>query len=119
MRAMQSFLIFFYILDQCYEQCEEDDLGGFLGAISPEIWEDGQPMDKSIFEDWQKISNPPTVNEHNVVKKTYDFLNYYEKQFGFKFSKTKQWLIMLDNQEVVENAILKTQVMYDKFNYNS
>ena len=119
MRTMQSFLTFFYILDQCYEQCQEDDLGGFLGAISPEIWEDGQPMDKAIFNDWQKISNPSTINEQNVVKKTYDFLNYYEKQFGFKFAKTKQWLIMLNNQTVVENAILKTQGMYEKFNYNN
>ena len=106
-------------MDQCYEQCQEDDLGGFLGAISPEIWEDGQPMDKAIFNDWQKISNPSTINEQNVVKKTYDFLNYYEKQFGFKFAKTKQWLIMLNNQTVVENAILKTQGMYEKFNYNN
>ena len=31
MRVMQSFLMFFYILDQCYEQCPENDLGGFLG----------------------------------------------------------------------------------------
>lgn len=30
----------FYILDQCYEQCLENDLGGFLGAIFPELWED-------------------------------------------------------------------------------
>ena len=36
MRVMQSFLMFFYILDQCYEQCPENDLGGFLGSISPE-----------------------------------------------------------------------------------
>ena len=41
MRVMQSFLMFFYILDQCYEQCPENDLGGFLGSISPELWEDG------------------------------------------------------------------------------
>lgn len=37
----------------------------------------------------------------------------------FEFAKTKQWIIMLDNQTVVENAILKTQARYDKFNYNN
>lgn len=119
MKTMQSFLTFFFILDQCYAQCQGDDLGGFLGAISPEIWEDGQPIDIAILNDWEKISNPPTVNEHNVVKKTYDFLNYYEKQFGFKFAETKQCLIMLSNQTVVDNAILKTQTMYEKYNYNN
>ena len=49
MKIMQSFLIFFYILDQGYSECQEDDLGGFLGVISPELWADGKPMDKSIF----------------------------------------------------------------------
>lgn len=32
MKIMQSFLTFFYILDQGYSECQEDDLGGFLGA---------------------------------------------------------------------------------------
>ena len=117
MRTMQSYLTFFYILDRCYEQCHEDDLGGFLGAISPEIWEDGQPMDKAIFNDWQKISNPPTVNAQNLIEKIYDFLNYYEKEFGFDFAQTKQCLSMLDSQ-VAENAISYSYTMYEKYAYN-
>lgn len=32
MKTMQLFLMFFYILDQCYNQCKEDDLGGFFGS---------------------------------------------------------------------------------------
>lgn len=116
MRTMQSFLIFFYVLDQCYEQCHEDDLGGFLGAISPEIWEDGQPMDRAVFTDWQEMCNSSTgVNEQNVTEKAYDFLDYYEKQYGFNFTKTKQWLITLNNPEVFENAVIKAQILYDKF----
>ena len=27
MKTMQSFLIFFYILDQSYNQCKKDDIG--------------------------------------------------------------------------------------------
>ena len=51
---MQSFLIFFYILDQCYDQCyrnkevEEDDLPWFLGAICPELWTDGNIMKRNL-----------------------------------------------------------------------
>lgn len=41
MKTMQSFLILFYILDRRFNQCKEDDLGGFLGAISPELCGDG------------------------------------------------------------------------------
>lgn len=109
--------MFFYILEQCYEQCKEDDLGGFLGSISPELWEDGQPADKAIFNDWQKISNRDTDNKQSIINKTCDFLDYYEEQFGFEFSKTKQWLIAANNQSIVENAVAKTKELYRKFNY--
>lgn len=119
MREMESFLIFFYILDQCYEQCNESDLGGFLGAISPELWEGGQPMDKAIFYDWQKMCEPSTVDEDNIIKRVYDFMNYYEKQFGFRFSKTKQWLLALNDQSVIATAVLKMQGMYKKYNYTN
>lgn len=53
MKEMQSFLTFFYILDQCYEICPENDLGGFLGAISPELWADGRPIDQAVYHDWK------------------------------------------------------------------
>lgn len=100
-----SFLDFFYILDDAYNQCKEDDLGGFLGAISPEIWEDGKPIDKAIFNDWQKFCKPETINENNIIKRTYDFLDYYEKKFEFDFSKTKRWLISIDDKEIVKKAL--------------
>lgn len=38
MKTMQSFLIFFYILDQGYNKCKNDGLGSFLGVISPETY---------------------------------------------------------------------------------
>ena len=119
MKTMQSFLIFFYILDECYNQCKTDDLGGFLGAISPELWEDGQPADKAVFNDWQKISKPETVNTHNIVEKAYTFLEYYEKKFGFHFFEAKQWLLKTTNEAVVEKAYKKAQLLYQKFQYDN
>lgn len=119
MKVMQSFLIFFYILDQCYNQCKEDDLGGILGAISPELWEDGQPADKAIFNDWQKISVSKTVEANAIVERIYAFLEYYEQEFGFDFFKTKQWLLATANEAVVEKAYDKAQIMYQKFRYDN
>lgn len=101
---MHSFLIFFYILDQGYNQCKEDDLGGFLGAISPELREDGKPVDIAIFNDWQKISSPETINEDNIIERICDFLRYYEKAFGFDFSETLRWLLTMADKEVIEKA---------------
>lgn len=118
MKTMQSFLLFFYILDQCYDQYKEDDLGGFLGAISPELWGNGQPTDKAIFNDWKKMSESETISKNNILKKTYDFLNSYEKQFGFVFSKTKEVLETMFTAQMLENAEEKAQILYEKYNYN-
>lgn len=119
MKIMQSFLIFFYILDQGYSECQEDDLGRFLGVISPELWADGKPMDKSIFSDWVKISNPETVDAGNIIKRAYDFLEHYESAFGFNFSQAKQWLLLSANKEIIEKAYDKAQIMYQKFCYDN
>ena len=119
MKTMQSFLMFFYILDQCYAHCEEDMLGAFLGAISPELWGDGLPADQAVIGTWEKVSDPKTVNEQNVVKKSYDFLTYYENRFGLMFPQTKQCLITLDHQALVKNAVERTKGMYQKHNYRN
>lgn len=117
MKTMQSFLIFFYILDQGYNNCKDDDLGGFLGAISPEIWEDGQPIDMAVFNDWKKISNPEATDMGNIVEKTYSFLEDYEREFGYNFFEIKQWLLATANEIIVKKAYAKSQLMYEKFHY--
>lgn len=117
MKTMQSFLIFFYILDQGYNKCKNDDLGGFLGAISPELQEDGQPIDKAVFNDWEKISKPEAVDMDNIMGKTYAFLEYYEQEFGYNFSETKQWLLTIANETIVEKAYDESRLMYQKFQY--
>lgn len=61
----------FYILDQGYNECKNDDLGGFLGAISPEIWEDGQPIDQAVFKDWEKMNHDKAINMDNIARKYY------------------------------------------------
>lgn len=119
MKTMQSFLIFYYILDQSFDSCKKDDIGGFLGAISPELWEDGKPADKAIFNDWQKFSNPKTLDKTNIMERIYNFLEYYEKKFGFDFSETKQWFLQIENEAVIKNAYDNTQLMYQKFQYDN
>lgn len=116
---MQIFLIFFYILDQSYDQCKEDDLGEFLGAISPEIWDDGQPSDKSIFDDWQENNLSAKVDAGNIIEKIYDFISYYEREFDLDFSKTKQWILAMTDKTIIKKAYEKAQVMNEKFHYDT
>ena len=118
MRVMQSFLMFFYILDQCYEQCPENDLGGFLGAISPELWEDGKPMDKAVYNDWKDRNDVALLNNQNIISATLDFLQFYQTKFGFDFSKTQSILENTGESEMLEKAATKTDLMYKKHNYH-
>lgn len=118
MRVMQSFLMFFYILEQCYEECQEDDLGGFLGIISPELWEDGKTMDKVVYNDWKDRNDVLYLNNQNIINATLDFLQFYQKKLGFDFSKTQ---IILENEtgiEILQKAVNKTDLMYQKHNYD-
>lgn len=117
MKTMESFLVMFYTLDQCFDCFPEEGLGGFLGAISPELWEDGQPADQAVLLDWKNISRPETITTQNITKKICDFLEYYEKRFGFNFTKTKQRLLAQKDDELVVNAVKKTAEMYKNFKY--
>ena len=115
MNTMQSFLMLFFILDQCFDDCPENSLGGLLGAISPELWRDGQPADKAILLDWEEVNRNETITTQNVVQKIYYFLECYEKLFGFSFAQTKQWLISQDTEKVVKTAVERTNDMYKRF----
>lgn len=118
MKKMQSFLIMFYILDQCYDQSGKDEhLGGFLGMISPELWGDGCPIDQVVFNDWTEMSKPETMDRNNILDRIYSFLEYYEKEEGFAFPETKHWLLTMADEIIIEKACEKSHFMYQKYGY--
>lgn len=80
-------------------------MGGFLGAISPELWVDDVPVDLAILADWEKFNHSISIDSKNIIQRTYDFLNGYEVQFGYNFSKTKELLLSPSISFILENAI--------------
>ena len=115
--GMETFLVFFYILDLGYEYCKGDDLGGFLGSISPELWEDGYPADMAILDDWNRFEPQKKINKLNIINEIYDFLNDYEKEFGYDFHETRLWLVNEVDDEIVEKAIAKSKIMMQRHEY--
>lgn len=111
---MDSFLVFFNILEQCYVLCHENDLGGFLGVISPELWTDGKPMDMIVYHDWQVQNANIKIAGKNFIEKSYSFLESYEMQFGYDFSKTKKILKQDITNEMIHNAIKYAKKMETK-----
>lgn len=118
MRLMQSFLAFFYVLDQCYDKCREDDLGGLLGSISPDLWEDGKPIDQAVLNDWRDRNKIELLNNHNILRAIYDFLEYYQQKFGYNFSETKVLLEKTVNDEMITRALDKASEMYQRYDYS-
>lgn len=117
MKSMQSFLMFFYILDQCYDRCQENDLGGLLGAISPELWGDGRPMDIAVYHDWEDRINTNDINNQNIIRTIYRFLEDYEKLFGYNFQETKNILITSMDNAAIAEAAEYANGMYQKYAY--
>lgn len=117
MKPMQSFLVFYYILEQGYMKYKWEDIAWFLGASSPEFWGDGWPMDKAIYNDWLEFANPKTATKDNIIRKTYDFLKYYEQTFGDDYQKTKQWLIEEADMKTVQTAMDYAIKMYEIYHY--
>ena len=109
---MDSFLVFFYILEQCYTLCHEDDLDGFLGAISPELWTDGKPIDIAIYNDWQTNNKNMKLDPVSIVIRIYELLETYEKKFGYDFSKTKKTLISDITEEMIREALKQAKIRY-------
>lgn len=76
-------------------------------------------MDMAIFYEWQSFIEPLTVDVNNIMEKTYSFLEYYEKKWGFHFTIAKQWILATTDKTVVENAYDRTALMYEKHKYDN
>ena len=109
MRPIYSVLTVFYILDHCYALCEEDALGAFLGMISPEIWTDGLPSDKAIYDDWKESVEDKDVTEDNVLEWGLDFVKAYGKRLDFDFSQTIAILQKPITKDVIAEAMQKAE----------
>lgn len=100
---MYSFLVMYYVLHQIYFQRKENDLGGFLGMISPELWVDGRPADYAVFDDWRNFFRKG-VADAPQYSDIYGFLELYENEFNFDFSLTKKQLLNNSEHNMLKNA---------------
>lgn len=117
MRKIKTFLMFYYILDQCYEVYPEDDFGGFLGSISPEMWGDGMPVDMGILDEWNDFCNEAIIDASNILSYVYGFMEYYECNYGFDFSNIKKWIKHEADKEVVQIALKRANEKFLKHDY--
>ena len=113
---MQSFILLFCILDHCYQLYSGDDLGGLLGAMSPELWADGMPIDNDIIKRWVEWRHTDEIDQSNILEEAKLFLLNYQKKFGFDFSKSISTLESLDGR-LVEEMLQRAEIIYEKHPY--
>ena len=121
MKDMESLLMMYFILDQCYWKDQEDMMGAFLGEISPDLLVNGRPADEAVFDDWKK-SVPISIKDltsENILQYIYSFLEDYQKEYGSgrPFEKTLKRLKEVSEKDIRE-AEIKTQEAYNKYHYD-
>ena len=121
MKDMESLLMMYFILDQCYWKDQEDMMRAFLGEISPDLLTDGRPADEADFDAWKKSIPIPIKNltNENILQYIRSFLEDYQKEFGSgrPFEKTLKRLQEVSEEDIREAAI-KTREAYNKYHYD-
>ena len=121
MKDMESLLMMYFILDQCYWKDQEDMMGAFLGEISPDLLTDGRPADEAVLGDWKKSIPIPIKNltNENILQYIRSFLEDYQKEFGSgrPFEKTLERLKEVSEEDIRE-AEIKTKEAYNKYHYD-
>lgn len=89
---VQSFLVLFKVLDSIYPFCKDDDLGGLLSAISPELMQDGLPIDIAIMNEWDHYCKSFSWDISSALDIICGFLRYYHEKYGFDYSITLSYI---------------------------
>ena len=125
MKSMESFLILYHLLEQCYEidpgdkSSEELILSDFLSDIDPTLWADGRPMDQAIYIDWLKQNEIEHLDLENILPAIQKFIALYENR-GVNFGRAKDILNkpLNDIAPMLKKAESFSQNMYKNFSYN-
>ncbi|MCI9415734.1 MAG: hypothetical protein HFJ79_11275 [Clostridiales bacterium] len=114
---IQSFFALFYILDYCFQWDQDDDLGAFLGMISPDIWTNGEPSDIAVYKDWVEYTQSKKIDTGSLPNGISDFLGIYMEQYGFNFYHILQLLPEKISPREIQNAINKSHDLCENKGY--
>lgn len=99
MRYPKEFWLLFLLLDRCYTHCQEDDLGGLIGALNPGIFADGLPADRADLSEWEDTHRDDDLRREVFINRIIGFLQDFGWRYGFDFSRTIAWLENVDDAE--------------------
>lgn len=87
----EAYIYAYNFLSDLYFQNLDDDLGGFLGSMSPEIWIGENSGDEYLYNQWTTISNKISGSKKITLKESFlimvKFLNMQYEEFDEKWAK--------------------------------
>ncbi|VTY00165.1 hypothetical protein [Campylobacter concisus] len=87
----EAYIYAYNFLSDLYFQNLDDDLGGFLGSMSPEIWVGENSGDGYLYHQWAGLVNEISSSEKITLKESFlimiKFLNAQHEQFDEKWAK--------------------------------
>ena len=96
----QAYLAMFNLLDGYYWSARDDILGGMLGFMSTDIFEEDMPADSAVWSTWEncvnKITNNQSISSEEAFQSMLIFLRLYHEKFGFDLN----WLF----EELMNNS---------------
>ncbi|NLK67060.1 MAG: hypothetical protein GX282_06255 [Campylobacteraceae bacterium] len=108
----EAYIYSYKFLSDLYFQNLDDDLGGFLGGMSPEIWIGENAGDEDLYNQWiisaSKISNSKKLTLKESFLTMIEFLNMQDEQYDEEWAKKlsnkllsdRVWFKKWVNQEI-------------------
>lgn len=102
----ESYYSMFVILDHLWPAiANKDDMGGLLGAMSPLLWKEREPIDPAIFQEWCEFIKHE-IDSDMLLPTIIGFLKWYQHSYGFSFeyavAELKREADMLDINSLID-----------------
>lgn len=94
MNEFELFTMIFYAVDLYYDSNPSDELGAFLGMMSPFTFKEVDSADSAIFSDFCSFINGRKITIDNSLKYAIDYaktVKYCDIVVAFNGITTAQW----------------------------
>lgn len=94
MNDFELFTMVFYAVDSYYEDNPSNELGAFLGMMSPFTFKEMDSADSAIFSDFQKFINKRTISIDNSLELAIEYaktVTYCDISLAFQDITKEQW----------------------------
>lgn len=74
MNNFEFFSLIFFMLDACWDDNKDDNLGHFLSEMNPYLWDDIGSADPAVYEEFKNFMKNKTLGNDNGFSLAKDYL---------------------------------------------